>query len=347
MMPLSLADLPLVCPQCQGPVRAAHASYACDGCSRVYPVLFGIPDFRVRSDRYLDLQAETAKATRLAEAAATRSFEQLLDFYYEITDDVPPELARLYKASILNGIRHADLVAVDLMAAMAAAPPDAIALDAGCGAGAMLVAADRRGVRIVGVDIALRWLVICRKRLDELGLPIPLICADLSDPPFAAQTFDALTAIDLVEHVPDIPGLMHALAMVSRPGAPLWLTSANGRTVGPHPSTRLWAIGWLPAGIRTAVVKKLRGVDSLRFSNLISPLQMRRIAECAGFAVVESRPRRIAAPDRRYPYAERMLIRLYQRLGRLPLVDRLLLHIGPAFELYLHRGTMLTRGPRQ
>ena len=336
-MSLSLSDFQFVCPQCRDPVRAADGAYVCDRCSRIYPVLFGIPDFRLRPDRYLDLHAETAKATRLAEAAATRSFEQLLDFYYEITDDVPPELARRYKASILNGIRHADLLAADLAAALAAAPPNAVALDAGCGAGAMLVAADRRGVRVVGVDIALRWLVICRKRLDELGLAIPLICADLADPPFAPASFDAVTAVDLVEHVPDIPSLVRALAVISRPGASLWLTAANGRTLGPHPSTRLWAIGWLPLGIRTWVVKKLRGVDSLRHVNLISVPEMRRIAECAGLTVAECRPRRIAAPDRRYPYVERKLMQLYRRLVEMPWMRGLLLQVGPAFELRLRR----------
>ncbi len=336
-MPLSLSDFRFVCPQCRDPVRAAGSAYSCDRCSRAYPVFFGIPDFRLRADRYLDLPAEIAKATRLAEAAATRSFEQLLDFYYEITDDVPPELARRYKAAILNGIRHADLLAIDVAGAVSDMPPGTVVLDAGCGAGAMLVAAERRGVRVVGVDIALRWLVLCRKRLDELGLVTPLICADLADPPFAPDGFAAVTAIDLVEHVPDIPGLMRALASISAPGASLWLTAANGRTLGPHPSTRLWAIGWMPAGMRTWLLKTLRGVDSLRHANLVTVPQLQDIAVRAGFEVTGCGPRRISAPDERYPYLERLLIRLYRRLSDRPWMLRFLLLVGPAFELRLRR----------
>lgn len=339
MMSPSLADFQFVCPRCRAPVRATAAAYVCDPCGRTYPVLFGIPDFRLRSDRYLDLGAEVAKATRLAEAAATCTFEQLLDFYYTITDDVPPELARRYKASILNGIRHADPMAADLAAALRHAPAGAVAVDAGCGAGAMLIAAVRRGVPVVGVDIALRWLVICRKRLDELGLAIPLVCADLADPPFAPASFDALMAIDLVEHVPDIAQLMRSLAALGKPGATLWLTAANGRTLGPHPSTRLWAIGWIPSGMRSRVVKKLRGVDSLRHANLISVAQMRRVARRAGFTEVASRPRRIALPDHRYSTVERLLMQVYRTLSEMPLLGRVLLHVGPAFELRMRRAT--------
>lgn len=337
-MTLLLSDIQFVCPQCGAAVRAAGSAYTCDTCNRDYPVRYGIPDFRLRPDRYLDLQAEIAKAARLAEASTSRSFEQLLDFYYEITEDVPPELAGRYKASILNGIRHADPLAADLAAALANAPVGTIALDAGCGAGSMLVAAHRRGVRMVGVDIALRWLVICRKRLDELGLAIPLVCADIADSPFAPGSFDAVAAIDLVEHVPDTERLMRALSLASKPGATLWLTAANGLTLGPHPSTRLWAIGWLPARMRTWVVKRLRGVDSLRHSKLISVSGMRRVARRAGFTVSASRPRRIAVPDHRYSLIERMLMALYRFLGEIPLISGVVLHVGPAFELHLRRG---------
>ena len=336
MMAMMSPVLAFVCPQCRLPVQADAQAYRCVPCERSYPVLFGIPDFRLRSDRYLGLEQDRAKAARLADAARTRSFEQLLDFYYEITDDVAPQLAVRYKAAQLNAVRHMEPLAADLAAATAPIA-GAIALDAGCGAGGLLIASHRKGVSIVGVDIALRWLVICRKRLDELGVQVPLVCADLADPPFLPETFAAIAAVDLVEHVPDVRQMLASLAALAQPSAPLWITAANGRTLGPHPSTRLWAIGWFPAAARNWLLRMLRGVDALRFAQLLTPGDLRRIAAQAGLIVTEARPRRLAAPDRRYPVADRVLMQLYRWLARTPVMDRLLLHLGPSFEIVLRR----------
>lgn len=336
MKPALPPSLRLICPACRGPVRRDATSYHCTACTRVYPVRLGVPDFRLRSDRYLDMEQETEKAMRLAESAGSRNFEQLLDRYYEITDDVPAPLARRYKAAILSGPRHLAALAEDL-ASSQAGKSGALVLDAGCGSGSLLIAAHGRGVSVIGVDIALRWLILCRKRLDELGLDIPLICADLTDPPFEPESFDAVAAIDLVEHARDVASMLGSLAKLAKPGAPLWLTAANGRTLGPHPSTRLWAIGWVPGRLRRSVVERLRGVDSLRFTHLLWPSALRDLAAAAGLVTTAARPRRLAAPDSRYPLAERVLISIYNILARWRLTGGLLLAIGPSFELVLRR----------
>lgn len=338
MMHALPAPLRLVCPACRQAVEPVPepAAYRCVACARLYPVRLGIADFRLCSDRYLSLEQEIDKATRLTEAARGRSFEQLLDHYYEITADVPPELARRYKAAVLNAPRHLAALAEDI-AACQAARPGTLALDAGCGSGGLLIAAHHAGVRMIGVDIALRWLVICRKRLDELGLDTPLVCADLADPPFAPASFGAIAAVDLVEHVPAVAPLLQSLATLAEPQATLWLTSANGRTLGPHPSTRLWAIGWLPTALRRAVVTRLRGVDSLRYTQLLWPSALRRHARRAGWLTLAQQPRRLAAPDSRYPLAERVLIDVYRALARWRLTRGLLVALGPSFELELRR----------
>ena len=77
------------CPACKGGLDYSHDVYTCASCEQQYPVLFGIADFRLRSDRYLTLEQERDKARRLNEFAQTASFDELLAHYYEITDDVP------------------------------------------------------------------------------------------------------------------------------------------------------------------------------------------------------------------------------------------------------------------
>lgn len=335
-VPMNRHGIRFCCPACRAPVHAVGVAYQCDGCRRSYPVLHGIADFRLRPDRYLSLEQEREKAARLAAEAGHRSFEQLLDYYYQITDDVSSELARRYKAGVLAAPRHLRALSTDVKRAVQEKPGSAV-LDAGCGAGGMLIALSNAGVPVIGLDIALRWLVICRKRLDELGIEAQLVCADLENPPFAPGTFDAITAIDIVEHVRDVATALESIGTLLKPYGQTWVTASNARTLGPHPTTRIWGVGWLPPALRTWLVRKLRGVDALRFTHLLTARQLARLATQSGLRVRSAGPRRIDVPDSNYPRRERWLMRLYAALVRLTITRRLLLAIGPSFELVLYR----------
>jgi SAM-dependent methyltransferase len=336
------AGIVLCCPVCRVPARDEGDRYHCTACGRSYPVLHGIPDFRLRSDLYLGLAQERAKAARIATEARRRPFEELLDYYYQITDDVPPELARRYRASVLGAPRHLQELGAEVARSMNH-KPSAVALDAGCGAGGMLVVLSKAGVPVVGLDIALRWLVICRKRLDELGIGAMLVCGDLEQPPFLPGTFDAVTAIDMIEHVRDVPATLASIGALMKPDALSWLTASNSRTPGPHPTTRIWGIGWLARPLRSWLLRRLRGVDSLRFSHLLTPGQLGRLSARSGLTVRSAAPRRIGAPDSNYSAWERWLMRCYTALARAAPTRRLMLLIGPSFELVLCRKACITR----
>ena len=322
-------ELSFVCPQCRAPVRQDGDSYACAPCSRIYPVLFGIPDFRLRGDRYLSLELERDKARRLHEYGLSHSFEQTVAYYYSITDDVPPALAQRYQAYIRNGPRQAraSVAALGLDAATS------VVLDAGCGTGGFLIAASRHCRSLVGVDIALRWLVICQMRLAEQGTQAGLICADIESPPFATGTFTHIAAGDLIEHVYSVEHAIAVLAGQLAPGGGLWLSASNRYCLGPQASTRIWGIGFLPRALRSALLLKIRGVDSLRFFNLVSPFRLRRLCRAHGLRVLSLRPRQIPSAIADYPWQDRVLIAAYRWASRIWLVRHLLVLIGPAFEL--------------
>tara|TARA_R110002111_G_scaffold77918_1_gene123673 strand:+ start:6922 stop:7953 length:1032 start_codon:yes stop_codon:yes gene_type:complete len=321
-----------VCPQCRDRLTKQPDNYLCSDCKREYPIIFGIADFRIRSDPYLSLQEERAKAKRLA-TEIEQSFSAMLDYYYEITDDVPPVLATRYKAYHYNGPKQAR----QSLARLGIASDDVV-LDVGCGTGGALIAAAENCSHIYGMDIALRWLVICQQRLKEQGITATLVCADIEASPFPDEYFSKITATDLLENVYSVDKTLVALGRLLKADGKLWLAGSNKFCLGPHPSTRLWAIGYFPGKLRSRLVKRLRGVDSLRFINLISPGRIIRYAKRIGLYTHTLSPRMVALDeDGHYPAIDRLLIKTYVVVARLPLLRQLLIWVGPAFEMILRK----------
>ena len=321
-----------VCPRCRGSLEELPSAYACAACALEFPILHGIPDFRLRSDAYLSLEEERAKAKRLAEHQAP-SFAERLAFYYTITDDVTSEQAQRFMAYNHNG------------PALARPSLDHLQprtgqrfLDLGCGSGGGLLAAADSGAALIGVDIALRWLVLCKTRLEEQGVEALLVCADVEALPFAPGSFDRVLANDLLENAYDVPKALACMAQAMAPGAELWASGSNKYGLGPHPSTRLWCVGFLPSGLRSALLRRLRGVDSLRHVQLISPLGLGRLARRLGLRCKRLAPKQIpTGGDLKYAGADRFWVGLYARLSRLPFLSQLMLLLGPAFEIHLTR----------
>jgi SAM-dependent methyltransferase len=322
--------VPFVCPRCKGAVATEASSYRCCNCGSKYPVLFGIPDFRIRSDRYLSLEEERDKARRLFEFGEDASFKELVQYYYSITFDLPNNMARRYQASILAGTERAK----SILREMTPRGDSDLLVDIGCGTGGLLLAAQGRFSGIYGVDIALRWLVIAQKRLRENNATATLVCADAESMPFPRQSFPKAVAVDLLEHVYDVDNAIREIAEVLKPNGLLWLSAVNRYCVGPHPLTGVWAIGYLRAGPRSWVLKKLKGIDLLRFANMVSPGEVCQKLRHRGFVALQARPKRLEGIDAHaYSTLERVLIALYRSTLRVPLFRQILLWIGPAFEI--------------
>ena len=52
---------PYCCPRCHGPLESNPNNYTCPTCPAVYPIIAGIPDFRLYPDPYISLEADRAK----------------------------------------------------------------------------------------------------------------------------------------------------------------------------------------------------------------------------------------------------------------------------------------------
>lgn len=86
-------------------------------------------------------------------------------------------------------------------------------LDVGCGDGYLCDRLGSRGYRgVVGLDLARTRLAYASARYPDLAL----LQSDVIDLPFADATFDVVTCVEVLEHVPDAAGALAELARVSK-----------------------------------------------------------------------------------------------------------------------------------
>ena len=97
-------------------------------------------------------------------------------------------------------------------------PETRILLDVGCGAGATLQGLAQFG-RVVGIDSSPHALGCCRRRGQEL-----LVQARGETLPIADASADAITALDLLEHIADDAAALREFARVLKPGGVLIIT---------------------------------------------------------------------------------------------------------------------------
>lgn len=318
------------CPACREACTEMPDAWHCPDCERDFPVLFGIPDFRLSGDRYLSLDDERAKAARLYEFGRDHSFAELVEEYYRITDDVPPEMAKRYAGYVISGeIRGAEVLP-------RLPRSDGRTIDIGCGAGGLVLAMARAGRAVTGTDIALRWLVIAKKRLEEAGQSADLVCADILAPPFPPESFNQAAALDLFEHVAPCSAVAAEIHHLLAPGGTLYATAANRFTPAAYPPAGLVGVGFMPEGLRRRYVIARRGLDTLRHLNMQTPRGLELCLSDAGFAPVDVMPMEIG-PDRPLGPLARRIRPVYSWLRDRPVSRSILTAVGPVFEVLAER----------
>jgi len=311
-----------VCPQCKGELEQPGESYRCLLCGRIYPIICGIPDFRLAPDPYIGLAADREKGRLLAEAGLQRSFADLVRFYYSITPEDPADLAKHWIARTLAEVEIARFTFETYGVS------GGQFLDLGCSTGAMLIAAARSCAVLVGVDVAFRWLIMGQARLRELGVPANLICANAEYLPFRADSFDAVTAVDLLEHVPRAEAVVQEAFRVSRPGARNVFRTNNRFAPIPEPHVHLWGIGMLPRAWQPRYVSRRRKDLHPYQIQLRSVRELERICRNAGYRSVVVSSAVMHAPQIKSPIVQQA-IRVYNAVGTWPVISELLKLAGP------------------
>ena len=334
----------ICCPYCKGDLErrvVKGEGLQCISCHRHFDIVLGIPDLRIFPDPYIEREADRAKGLQVGARLEELSFAELVEYYYSLTSVVPPQHARQYTRGLLSGVARAEaaLAAWNEAAGAGGDSRSASLLEIGCGTAPLLVAAAPQFARLVGVDIAFRWLVVAKKRLAEAGRDIPLICACAEALPFPDLSFDRVVADSVIEHVRDQQQTLAECYRVMRPAGRIFITTPNKYSLGPDPQAGIWAGGMLPDRLLAAYMRRHGGIPPKR--RLLSARSLARPLREAGFT-----PPRIFLPDvpagqrRHFGKGMRALIDLYGMAKRLPVSQQVLRWIGPLFHAVAEKPAM-------
>ena len=101
-------------------------------------------------------------------------------------------------------------------------------LDVGCGAGLLSEALAGEGARVTAIDLAPELIDVAKLHQLEAGLQIDYRLQSAED--LATElpgTFDAVTCMEMLEHVPDPGSVIEACARLLKPGGMLFLSTLN------------------------------------------------------------------------------------------------------------------------
>ncbi|PCJ34159.1 MAG: bifunctional 3-demethylubiquinol 3-O-methyltransferase/2-polyprenyl-6-hydroxyphenol methylase [Moraxellaceae bacterium] len=111
-------------------------------------------------------------------------------------------------------------------------------LDVGCGGGIVSEGLAQRGAIVTGVDLGEANLVTARQHAEANGLSIEY--QNIAIEELASQqpnSFDVITCLEMLEHVPDPASIVQACATLVKPGGHVFFSTINR-----NPKSYLFAI---------------------------------------------------------------------------------------------------------
>jgi 2-polyprenyl-6-hydroxyphenyl methylase/3-demethylubiquinone-9 3-methyltransferase len=102
------------------------------------------------------------------------------------------------------------------------------ALDVGCGGGILAEAMARRGASVKGIDLSDKALKVAQLHLHESRLAVDYEAVSAEDlAARAPASFDVVTCMELLEHVPDPASTVRACAQLARQGGRVFFSTIN------------------------------------------------------------------------------------------------------------------------
>jgi 2-polyprenyl-6-hydroxyphenyl methylase / 3-demethylubiquinone-9 3-methyltransferase len=150
------------------------------------------------------------------------------------------------------------------------------AVDVGCGGGILAESMARRGAEVLGIDLSSRPLRVAQLHAMESGLA-NLHYREIAAEALAAEkpaSFDVVTCMEMLEHVPDPASVVQACANLVKPGGWVFFSTLNR-----NPKA------WLLAVIGAEHVLKLLPKGTHEYQRFIRPSELGRWCRQSGLAV--------------------------------------------------------------
>jgi 2-polyprenyl-6-hydroxyphenyl methylase/3-demethylubiquinone-9 3-methyltransferase len=150
-------------------------------------------------------------------------------------------------------------------------------VDVGCGGGILSESMARAGAQVTGIDLADKPLKVAKLHKLESGVDVDyrLIAAEelaVAEP----ESFDVVTCMEMLEHVPDPVSVMTACARMVKPGGWVFFSTLNR-----NPKSYLFAI------VGAEYVLNMLPKGTHDWSRFIKPHELAAYARQAGLDSVE------------------------------------------------------------
>ena len=122
--------------------------------------------------------------------------------------------------------------------------------DVGCGGGLLCEPMARLGARVTGIDAGDEAVAVARLHAEQAGLAIDYRAATAETLAAEGRRFDAVLALEIVEHVADVDAFLGAVAALVRPGGTLIMSTLNRtpKSFGLAILGAEYVLRWVPRG---------------------------------------------------------------------------------------------------
>ena len=150
-------------------------------------------------------------------------------------------------------------------------------LDVGCGGGILAESMAAKGATVTGIDLAKKSLKVAQLHSLESGVSVSYRCVPVEE--LAAEapaSFDVVTCMEMLEHVPDPLSVVRACAELVKPGGQVFFSTLNRN-----------AKAYLLAVVGAEYVLNMLPRGTHEYKRFLKPSELARMARGAGLELVQ------------------------------------------------------------